>query len=70
MPSIVSSVFTIDNIQSDGRRVIIETHTDDSGTQHQITYMCDEGFDINAKLTQDALDLTAQLVALAAANGT
>lgn len=61
MASIVSSVLFIDDLQQDGRRVIIETHTDDSGKQYQISYMAEPDMDVNARLTQHANDLTTQL---------
>lgn len=61
MPSIVSSVFTVDNPQIDGRRVVLETHTDDSGNQYTVSYMADFGVDLNAHLVSDAAALTSQL---------
>lgn len=57
MPSIVSSTLTVDNPQIDGRRVVIETHTDDSGIQYQLSYMAEIDMDIDARLAQHALDL-------------
>lgn len=69
MPSIVSSLFTVDNPQIDGRRVVIETHTDDSGNQYQISYVADVGYDINQRLANDATELIAQLQAEAQQQG-
>lgn len=54
---IVSSVIVLDNLQTDGRRIIIEQHTDDQGIVQELSYMADATTDINAKLAQHANNL-------------
>lgn len=61
MASIVSSVLTLNDVQQDGRRVVIETHTDDAGNQYQISYMAEADIDPDIKLAQHASDLNNQL---------
>jgi hypothetical protein len=63
MTAIVSSAVTLDNLQADGRRIVIEQFTDDQGNIYQQSYMADPSMDIQARLTADANTLLAQLQA-------
>lgn len=57
---IVSSIILLDNPQTDGRRVIIEQHTDDQGCLQEVSYMANEDTDVDMKLIQHAQDLNIQ----------
>lgn len=61
MPLIVSSTLTVDNVQVDGRRVVVETHIDDGGNQYQISYMASADTDLDAHLAQSAISLNNQV---------
>lgn len=45
---IISSIIAADNIQKDGRRAIIELHTDHLGKKYQVFYRASISADINA----------------------
>lgn len=48
--TITSSVIVWNEVQTDGRHSVREVHTDDSGNLFTYDYMCDDGFDVNAKM--------------------
>lgn len=56
---IVTSTLSVNDLQTDGRRVIIENHTDDSGESYQVVYMADA--DLAAHLAASAATLNEQL---------
>lgn len=58
---IVSSVIDLDNPQIDGRRIMMEIHTDDHGNRYPISYMAEATTDINEKLIEHADQLNQQL---------
>jgi hypothetical protein len=55
--NIVSSIITWDLLQSDGRRNVRETHTDDQGVDYIFDYWSEVDTDINAKLAARAQEL-------------
>lgn len=55
---IVSSVIVLDNLQTDGRRIIVEQHTDDQGVVQELSYMAEINTDVNAKLAEHAEGLS------------
>ena len=66
--TIVSSVFIYANVQVDGSIVVKECHTDDQGNEYYVDYVAEVGYDINARMAQDAICIQAQIDAdLAAA---
>ena len=58
---ILSSTFIYANVQDDGRTVVKECHTDDLGNEYYVDYVAEVGYDINARLAQDAADIQAQI---------
>ena len=52
--AIVSSEVMEDSVQVDGRRMIREKHTDDSGGEHFYSYMAESGTDEDAVLAARA----------------
>jgi hypothetical protein len=58
--AIVSSVFKLGHAQKDGRRYVIERHTDDAGGVHQFEYLAADG-DHNAVMLSRVPQLEEQL---------
>jgi hypothetical protein len=63
MASISTSVIDSNSLQADGRRWIVELHTDQAGVRHYRTYLAEVGTDINAALANYVTILLAQLSA-------
>ncbi len=59
--TIVSSVVSEDVIRKDGRRNIIERHTDHLGIAHAVRYMAEEGQDTAPLLAQHATQIARSL---------
>lgn len=60
--SIISSTFALGHQQIDGRRYVVETHTDSAGGVHLVEYLADGGTDYSAIATARAA-LLAQMLA-------
>lgn len=58
---IVSSTFTVEHAQTDGRQYVIEQHIDTQGKTYRVSYLAPVGTDYAARLTQTAAALEAQL---------
>ena len=59
--TIVSSVVSEDVIRRDGRRDIVERHTDHLGIAHVVRYMAEFGQDIASLLAQHAIQIAKAL---------
>lgn len=59
--SITASVVLSDSAQKDGRRWIIEQHTDNIGLKYLIFYLCAAGFDKAAALAARAIQLASDI---------
>lgn len=60
--SIISSVIAADDAQSDGRRWILENHTDNLGVIYLVSYLANNGFDAAAALTARIATLEASII--------
>lgn len=60
---IVSSVLAQQAIQADGRKQVVEIHTDDLGVEYRRECLADVGADLQAALTAHATQLAADLAA-------
>jgi predicted lipoprotein len=60
--AIVSSTYEVGHAQADGRRYVVELHTDSAGTVHRVEYgpMAD-GTDYAAIMTARAAQISQQL---------
>lgn len=59
--AIVSSQLTLGVVQKDGRRYVLETHTDNLGVLHVVEYLAAVGADVDAILTARAVLIEADL---------
>lgn len=59
--SITASVVLSDSVQKDGRRWIIEQHTDNLGLKYLIFYLCAANFDKAAALAARAIQLALDI---------
>lgn len=61
---IVSSELVIDNIQTDGRRNVIERHRDDQNNEYRFSYVADADMDLENRLAAraDALNQSFEQV--------
>lgn len=60
--SIVSSTYTVDShAQSDGRKYVMEAHTDSTGVVHRVQYLAPVGADYQAIADARATAIAAQL---------
>lgn len=57
---IVESRIAVNDLQTDGRRNIIEIHFDDQGGEQSVNYAAEEGVDIVAKMTDRAAEINEQ----------
>lgn len=55
MPIITRSIIARNAVQIDGRYVVRDEHTDESGVVHSFDYMADPDMDVNARLAARAL---------------
>src|SRR5215472_9009736 len=62
MATIVSSVIQSNVLQIDGRRAIVEQHTDSVGVITPFVYLCDVGIDPNTLLSPHATQVLNNLV--------
>ena len=58
---IVSSIITIDRVQVDGRRKIIETHTDHLGGVHEQRYTAESAQNVSVGLVARAAAIQQRL---------
>ena len=61
MPTIASSVISQNRIQADGRRKIVELHTDTDGIEHRRRYLAEPGDDVDVNLSRTATRLDTKL---------
>lgn len=59
--SIVSSTHTVGHAQADGRRYVVESHTDSQGVVYGIEYLAAVGTDYVAVRDARAVQLAVQL---------
>lgn len=60
--SIVSSTYTVDDhAQADGRRYVVESHTDSAGGVHRVQYLAVAGADYQAIANARAVVIADQL---------
>lgn len=61
---IVSSVYALDgHIQMDGRRYVVESHTDSAGGVHTVEYLAPVGADYQAVANERAVVIADALAA-------
>lgn len=58
---IASSAHALGHAQADGRRYVVETHTDHLGVAHRVEYLAAVGTDTAAVMTARATQLEARL---------
>lgn len=63
MATIVNSFIAQDRVQADGRRKIVELHTDDAGTEHRASYLAESGDDVDVILAAHAAAIVSNLAA-------
>lgn len=58
---IVSSTHTVGHAQRDGRRYVVESHTDDAGVVHRVEYLATVGTDYAIVRDARAAQISEQL---------
>lgn len=59
---IVSSTHTVGHAQRDGRRYVVELHTDDAGVVHRVEYLAAEKADYADIMAARAVQIDASIV--------
>lgn len=59
--SIVTSTYAVGHAQPDGRKYVVESHTDDVGQAYRVEYLAAVGTDYGAVMTARAAQINDQL---------